>query len=83
MTLPPIGRYVLIHLPRRQWRDGTDPDGVFWKVAKRIACDHPKRPGTTCGCCEDNNRGAGWKWQAFGPDSYWAHEVTRWEEVPR
>jgi hypothetical protein len=32
--LPPEGEYVLIHLTKGNWRDSTDPKGVYFKVAK-------------------------------------------------
>ena len=33
-SLPPEGKYVLVHLPGMPWRDDGDQDGVFFKVAK-------------------------------------------------
>ena len=32
--LPPVGEYVLIHLTMDNWKDSTDPEGVYHKVAK-------------------------------------------------
>lgn len=32
--LPPEGEYVLIHLTKSNWIDSTDPNGVYYKVAK-------------------------------------------------
>jgi hypothetical protein len=35
-ALPPEGKYVLIHLTNNNWKDSSDPEGVYFKVAKMV-----------------------------------------------
>lgn len=73
--LPPLGKYVLIYTPSRPWSDPGDPSkGFLWKVAVRRALSDP--------AMQPNNRGASYMYKEFGPGSFWAHEVTRWEYLP-
>lgn len=68
--LPPIGRYVLIHMKSPPWR-ASDMEGVLWRVAARQRCQPTA------------NNPNDWCWDEFGPSSHWPGEVDRWLELPR
>ena len=71
--LPPLGRYVLIHVPDRPWLSDSDQEGVHWVVAKRVLSVpyhviSAERP---------------YYWAPFGPGTFDAREVVAWCELPR
>lgn len=70
--LPPLWRYVIVHVPDRPWKDVKDQEGIFYKVACRTPC----APFV-------NNLSATYDWQEFDGSRYFAHEVLEWFELPR
>jgi hypothetical protein len=69
--LPPFGRYVLCHHTRGTWRDSSDQEGVNWVVLKRV-------PAEVWG-----NNNVPYKWEEFGPDSFFGQDIDKWCEIPR
>lgn len=69
--LPPLGKYVLAHVPTRPWLDGDDDP--HFVIVKRI----PERPSYN-----PNNRGLDYSWDEFGPGNFFGHEVVRWCAIP-
>ena len=66
--LPPLGRYVLIHVPDRPWLSATDPEGVHWVVARRAPLSGPR---------------LSYFWVCSSADTFDASEVVAWHELPR
>ena len=84
--------YVLIHVPTRPWGDSDDEVGKFWKVAKFIrGISEEERTALPFTDARRNNyRGSDvhgnnlvpYKWDEFGPGSYFGQEVENWCELP-
>lgn len=70
-ALPPEGMYVLCVHNRGTWRDDNDPKGVNMVILSRQV-----DPPGVYQC--PNNLGAGYNWEQFGPDSFFAHKIDRW-----
>ena len=71
MTLPPMGKYVLVHYGDSNWHDSTDQEGAYWVVAKRVPCK-----------LGDNNTEP-YEYKTFGPLTLFSWQVDRWQEFPR
>ena len=69
-VLPPLYKYVLAHINKYNWIDRDDPEGVYWKVVKRI-------PAKQYG----NNK-RDFEWTSFGPSKYFGQEVDYWVPLP-
>ncbi len=67
--LPPLGKYVLVHLTKDNWFDSTDQEGCKYKVVKRVL--------DTNAHCNPNNQRT-FEWQPFGPGTYFGQEVDWW-----
>ena len=95
--MPPEGKYILIYVPDRPWRDSTDQRGVFWKVAKFVKgisleerrklenSDNPvdrERARWFTSADEFGNNRRPYYFDTFGPDSYFGQEVDIWCELP-
>lgn len=68
--MPPMGKYVLIYAGNRPWCDSTDPENVYWKVAKRVPAhvfDDDLVP---------------YKFTEFGPDDHFGEDIDIWCELP-
>jgi hypothetical protein len=68
--IPPMGKYVLIYANNRLWSDSTDPDNVYWKVAKCV-------PAKIFG----NNK-VPYEFKEFGPDKHFGQSIDIWCELP-
>lgn len=68
-ALPPMGKYVLIHLADPPYRD-DDQHGVCFRVARRAlsSCDHDSPHY--------------WRWEEFGPTVHRADDVDHWYPLP-
>ncbi len=91
--LPPEGVYVLVHLTLGNWRDSSDQDGVYFKVAKlkrgltqverdRLP-DFDVRKRTYRGADEWSNNQRGFCWNEFGSSSWFGQDVDYWAPLPR
>lgn len=67
--MPPANKYVLVFVPGRPWCDSTDPNGVFWRVAKLIYAENDffRKP---------------YYFKEWGPGDLRAEEVDIWCELP-
>ena len=92
--LPPVGRYVLVHLKDMPWHDRSDQEGVVFKVAKLIKgislaerdiyLEHGNPRGKVIQFGDaDGNNILPYKWETFGASAFFGHEVDRWMEIPR
>lgn len=93
--LPENNTYVLIHAPNRPWipsPNTTNPEGVFWIVAKfvrgiseeeRNSLDvSDERRNRYCSADVHGNNLLPYCWNEFGPDSFFGQEVEHWCELP-
>lgn len=70
VQLPPMGIYVLGYYGGGNWDDDDDdPNRVVVKRVER-------------GAAEVNNLGAAYRWDSFGPGTYWARQITHWSPIP-
>ena len=69
--LPPMGKYVLARHNRGTWHDNTDQENVNCVVVKRVKA---KVDGWNC---------VKYKWEAFGPDTFFGHNITHWLPIPK
>ena len=68
--LPPLNKYVVVRLNKKNWIDDDDPVNVYTDVAKRIKSKQ-----------EGNNK-RDYQWNTFGPARYFGQEVDHWFEIP-
>lgn len=68
---PREGQHVLAHLTLDNWNDKDDPDGNrYWvvvKFKKEVVDGNNRKP---------------FRWDAFGPSSYFGQDVDYWCELP-
>jgi hypothetical protein len=93
IKLPKDNQYVLAHLAKDNWRDSDDPDGNrYWVVVKfrrglslqerDLLPDSDPRKGTYMFADEHANNKVPYRWDTFGPSSYFGQEVDRWVKLP-
>ena len=70
--LPVEGIYVLAHVSAGSvgWHDPTDPDGVYWRVAKLVR-EQPQP-----------NNPSGLYWREWGPGRWFHGDVDLWCHLP-
>lgn len=67
--IPPLDKYVLIYSSARPWHDSTDPEGVFWRVAKLVkVIDYDNREH--------------YFFDEFGPDNHRFESIDIWCNLP-
>lgn len=71
--LPPLGQYVLVHVPDRPWTSPNE-EGVYWVSARRVAAS-PYAQGTHPG---DRD----YYYQGAGAEVFNGQEVTEWCPLP-
>ncbi len=68
--LPEFGKYVIAKHNRGTWGDSTDQKNVNTVVVKLV------RAGI------QGNNLKPYKWEEFGPDSFFGQSITHWMEIP-
>jgi len=92
-VLPPKGKYVLIRLDDPPYDDKHDPEGVKWAIAvckrgiskaeREALPNNSKRKLNFKGADEDRNNQRPYRWEEFGPSTWFGQDVLYWMPLPR
>lgn len=90
--LPPVGKYVIARHNRDTWQDSSDQTnvncvvvklrrGISLKEREKLAEDNPRKKEFYSSDQHGNNLKP-YYWDAFGPSSFFGHEITEWMFIP-
>ncbi len=96
--LPEEGKYVIAKHSRGTWIDSTDQENVNTVVVKlvkgisiaerefmktqELSKEESERVLTYRGEDEFGNNRKPYKWEQFGPDSFFGQDITHWMSIP-
>lgn len=94
---PPEGKYIAVYVNNRPWLDSDDRSGVYWKIVKtkygitgeerlRLAESEKFSDRLRANQYRPEDEGMNnqkpYRFEEFGPDSFFGQEVDIWFELP-
>lgn len=81
---PSDGQYVLGRIIDRPWLDNSDKDGNRFFVVVRFCRGRPEskiHDGECRFADQHGNNLVPWRWDAFGPGSFFGQEIEEWWDL--